>query len=223
MADSSSYIRLQSPQKWAPISEANSMVEDWVVSTLNFEDREHHQRHQSYSLDSSNCRIKANNFLDQTMAPLTSGQANLDGGNFTWGDYASTSYRNSINPPPLIPAPMVSSPFSTQTTTPSSASKKIKHCPKSTTNGKDSLRKTASVSASTPAARQYKTPTLTVLRERRKAANARERKRMTGLNDAFDTLRTHLPPLDNGRKLSKYETLQMAQTYINELTRILDM
>ena len=53
--------------------------------------------------------------------------------------------------------------------------------------------------------------------KRRHAANARERKRMNGLNDAFERLRHHIPELGNDRKLSKYETLQMAQTYIGAL------
>ena len=60
-----------------------------------------------------------------------------------------------------------------------------------------------------------------VLRKRRLAANARERRRMTGLNDAFDKLRGVVPALSGDQKLSKYETLQMAQTYINALLDLL--
>ena len=52
------------------------------------------------------------------------------------------------------------------------------------------------------------------------AANARERKRMNGLNDAFERLRQHIPELGNDRKLSKFETLQMAQTYISALREL---
>lgn len=59
--------------------------------------------------------------------------------------------------------------------------------------------------------------------KRRRAANARERKRMNGLNDAFEKLRDHVPNLGNDRKLSKFETLQMAQTYINALRDILQL
>ncbi len=59
--------------------------------------------------------------------------------------------------------------------------------------------------------------------KRRRAANARERKRMNGLNDAFDRLREHIPDLGNDRKLSKYETLQMAQTYIGALRELLQL
>lgn len=61
-----------------------------------------------------------------------------------------------------------------------------------------------------------------VAKRRRLAANARERRRMRNLNEAFDRLRTYLPSLGNDRQLSKYETLQMAQTYISALYDLLD-
>jgi len=54
-------------------------------------------------------------------------------------------------------------------------------------------------------------------KRRRLAANARERRRMNGLNEAFDRLRGVVPAADDERKLSKFETLQMAQTYIMAL------
>ena len=60
-----------------------------------------------------------------------------------------------------------------------------------------------------------------VLKKRRLAANARERRRMDMLNKGFDRLRTVLPGLGPERQLSKYETLQMAQSYITELTELL--
>lgn len=60
-----------------------------------------------------------------------------------------------------------------------------------------------------------------VLRKRRLAANARERRRMNGLNDAFDRLREVIPALSGDQKLSKFETLQMAQTYIAALVELL--
>ncbi|XP_041065198.1 protein atonal homolog 7 [Carcharodon carcharias] len=56
---------------------------------------------------------------------------------------------------------------------------------------------------------------------RRMAANARERRRMQGLNTAFDRLRKVVPQWGQDKKLSKYETLQMALSYIMALTRIL--
>lgn len=60
-----------------------------------------------------------------------------------------------------------------------------------------------------------------VMKKRRLAANARERRRMQNLNQAFDRLRTVLPQIGNDRQLSKFETLQMAQTYINALYDLL--
>lgn len=67
-------------------------------------------------------------------------------------------------------------------------------------------------------------PTLspTVLKKRRMAANARERRRMNGLNEAFDRLREVVPAPDADQKMSKYETLQMAQTYIIGLCDLLE-
>ncbi|KAJ8974899.1 hypothetical protein NQ317_017954 [Molorchus minor] len=62
---------------------------------------------------------------------------------------------------------------------------------------------------------------LEVMKKRRLAANARERRRMNSLNDAFDRLRDVVPSLGNDRKLSKFETLQMAQTYIAALHELL--
>ena len=94
-----------------------------------------------------------------------------------------------------------------------------------------------------------------VIKKRRLAANARERRRMDMLNkvtsenyiqshligitvfttytpalptsfylfiQGFDRLRTVLPGLGPERQLSKYETLQMAQSYIGELSQLLE-
>lgn len=60
-----------------------------------------------------------------------------------------------------------------------------------------------------------------VMKKRRLAANARERRRMDMLNRGFDRLRGVLPGLGPERQLSKYETLQMAQSYISALTELL--
>lgn len=60
-----------------------------------------------------------------------------------------------------------------------------------------------------------------VMKKRRLAANARERRRMNGLNEAFDKLRDVVPALGVDHKLSKFETLQMAQTYIAALCELL--
>ena len=60
-----------------------------------------------------------------------------------------------------------------------------------------------------------------VMKKRRLAANARERRRMDLLNQGFDRLRGVLPGLGADNQLSKYETLQMAREYIRELTQLL--
>ncbi|XP_046671419.1 neurogenic differentiation factor 1-like [Homalodisca vitripennis] len=65
-------------------------------------------------------------------------------------------------------------------------------------------------------------PSPGVLRRRRLAANARERRRMSGLNEAFDRLREVIPSIGTDHKLSKFETLQMAQTYISALCDLLE-
>ena len=80
-----------------------------------------------------------------------------------------------------------------------------------------------SLSKSNKRARREKMLPVEIRCKRRRAANARERKRMNGLNDAFERLREHVPNLGNDRKLSKFETLQMAQTYINALRDILQL
>ena len=59
-----------------------------------------------------------------------------------------------------------------------------------------------------------------VRKKRRLDANARERKRMTGLNEAFARLRTVLG-CNRDRPLSKMEALQMAQQRIAELNEML--
>ncbi|KAJ8284776.1 hypothetical protein COCON_G00036260 [Conger conger] len=44
---------------------------------------------------------------------------------------------------------------------------------------------------------------------------------MLGLNVAFDRLRSVIPNLESDKKLSKSETLQMAQIYISTLSELL--
>lgn len=65
-------------------------------------------------------------------------------------------------------------------------------------------------------------PSPGIMRHRRDAANARERKRMNGLNDAFERLREVVPNLNSDQKMSKIETLLMAQTYIKALARLIE-
>ncbi|NP_001079218.1 neuronal differentiation 6 L homeolog [Xenopus laevis] len=56
---------------------------------------------------------------------------------------------------------------------------------------------------------------------RRVEANARERGRMHGLNDALDNLRKVVPCYSKTQKLSKIETLRLAKNYIWALSEIL--
>ncbi|XP_053556194.1 transcription factor Atoh1-like [Bombina bombina] len=50
-----------------------------------------------------------------------------------------------------------------------------------------------------------------VQKQRRLAANAREKRRMHGLSHTFDQIHNVIPSFNNDKKLSKYETLQMVQ------------
>ena len=65
-----------------------------------------------------------------------------------------------------------------------------------------------------------------VQKKRRLAANARERKRMTSLNNAFERLREILPTTasddQDSKPISKMDALQMAQAYIKELSSLLE-
>lgn len=61
------------------------------------------------------------------------------------------------------------------------------------------------------------------LKQRRLKANARERSRMHGLNDALEELRAHVPCFArSSQKLSKIETLRLARNYIGALAAILE-
>lgn len=59
-------------------------------------------------------------------------------------------------------------------------------------------------------------------RARRVKANARERSRMHGLNDALDNLRRVMPCYTKTQKLSKIETLRLARNYIWALSEVLE-
>ncbi|XP_068604434.1 neurogenic differentiation factor 4 [Brachionichthys hirsutus] len=59
-------------------------------------------------------------------------------------------------------------------------------------------------------------------RARRVKANARERSRMHGLNDALENLRTVMPCYSKTQKLSKIETLRLARNYIWALSEVLE-
>ncbi|EDV25594.1 uncharacterized protein TRIADDRAFT_9478, partial [Trichoplax adhaerens] len=57
---------------------------------------------------------------------------------------------------------------------------------------------------------------------RRLLINERERQRMHSLNAALDRLRSVVPHYPSDRKLSKIETLLLAQNYIVALTEALN-
>ncbi|XP_004085515.1 neurogenic differentiation factor 4-like [Oryzias latipes] len=59
-------------------------------------------------------------------------------------------------------------------------------------------------------------------RARRVKANARERSRMHGLNDALENLRSIMPCYSKTQKLSKIETLRLARNYICALSEALE-
>lgn len=86
---------------------------------------------------------------------------------------------------------------------------------------KSRAKKTTTAKQSRPKNIPRSAPAPPVLKKRRLAANARERRRMQSLNLAFDRLRDVVPSIGDDRKLSKYETLQMAQTYITALCDLL--
>ena len=93
--------------------------------------------------------------------------------------------------------------------------------------GKRGRRKGSVNSTSSKSKKEIKDKSLTpphpvVMKKRRLAANARERRRMNGLNDAFNKLRDVVPSLGVDYKLSKFETLQMAQTYITAMIEMLE-
>ena len=55
----------------------------------------------------------------------------------------------------------------------------------------------------------------------RKAANVRERKRMYGLNEAFDALRRKVPAFAYEKRLSRIDTLRLAMLYIAFMSDLL--
>ncbi|XP_061586011.1 protein atonal homolog 1a [Cololabis saira] len=117
------------------------------------------------------------------------------------------------------------SPGSSCHPSPSSQRKAAKSASSSSLKVRDLCRLSASLLGSEDEARQRapsSRPANGVQKQRRVAANARERRRMHGLNHAFDELRSVIPAFDNDKKLSKYETLQMAQIYINALADLLE-
>ncbi|XP_055295042.1 protein dimmed-like [Sitodiplosis mosellana] len=117
-------------------------------------------------------------------------------------DFYTTTYemQNQIDTKPAITVPIKATPSTSYTATATTTT---------TTKGVKKAKNT------TPKVAQD------VMKKRRLAANARERRRMNSLNDAYEKLREVLPNFGPDKKLSKYETLQMAQTYMNALKDLL--
>ena len=90
------------------------------------------------------------------------------------------------------------------------------------TKSAENFKKSAENAQNLQKCRSASTVPESVLRRRRLAANARERRRMDLLNKGFDRLRGVLPGLGPEHQLSKFETLQMAQSYISELSNLLE-
>ena len=62
---------------------------------------------------------------------------------------------------------------------------------------------------------------LTGVSRQRRAANERERKRIQGVNRAFDELKNALP-VSNTEDISKIDILRVATKWIDHLTKLLD-
>lgn len=97
--------------------------------------------------------------------------------------------------------------------------RKIKSTPKTNSDNQKARGRRKGTTSKKP---KIISPNIAILKKRRLAANARERRRMNGLNEAFDKLRDVVPSLGADHKLSKFETLQMAQTYISALCDLLE-
>lgn len=104
--------------------------------------------------------------------------------------------------------------------TDSTVQRKSKSSPKTNSDNQKARGRRKGTTTTKP--KSTSSPNVAILKKRRLAANARERRRMSGLNEAFDKLRDVVPSLGADHKLSKFETLQMAQTYISALCDLLE-
>lgn len=119
---------------------------------------------------------------------------------------------HEYNPDNFFPVANTSAEFDSNVNT-------TKKTPKEQRKGRGRGRRKSSTN---PNKKPAPATTPVVLKKRRLAANARERRRMNGLNEAFDKLRDVVPPIGEEHKLSKFETLQMAQSYIRALCDLLE-
>lgn len=91
------------------------------------------------------------------------------------------------------------------------------------------LTKSSYVNSGTNSGTKSKSKAAPLSKYRRKTANARERTRMREINQAFETLRTCVPPnitnedsASTNEKLTKITTLRLAMKYIGILTEALE-
>lgn len=80
-------------------------------------------------------------------------------------------------------------------------------------------RFTAEEDSKTSKRKKRRSPRLTGVSKQRKKANARERNRVSVLNDYIQILRTLIP--QNGNKTTKFDVIVGATSYISQLSSIL--
>ncbi|XP_049281251.1 protein dimmed-like [Anopheles funestus] len=167
--------------------------------------------HTNFGLSFADVMFDGESFVQISSSDL---QIFGSAGSHNTGEPADCSSQNLPNSLYTTEVPSCGNTCSTLTSTPVSCN----------TNARRLYKTRKSISALVGKDRKKDcTPTSpTVLKKRRLAANARERKRMNSLNVAFDRLREIVPSLGPDHKLSKFETLQMAQTYINALSDLLE-
>lgn len=129
--------------------------------------------------------------------------------------YSATAYQHydTLRPPSELTAESASNPSANDTNNANNA------------NDANSLAKSEADPDSTKKVKQNKrhhcVTNSDLKKVRRLSANERERRRMRGLNEAFDRLRAVIPSPPS-KQLSKYETLLMSQNYIRALQDMLN-
>ena len=174
---------------------------------------EHSTQHEGGCFDTTVVQLGDNNNNNSTAAAAEAGMESMElgyelGCGYTTPAYPNISYSYDSSPLSLeSPSPVTSlEQFNTTTTTTQPQQQQQQQQRKGRGGRKKNLHP----------------PSPTILRHRRDAANARERKRMNGLNDAFERLREVVPNLNSEQKMSKIETLLMAQTYIKALAKLIE-
>lgn len=132
--------------------------------------------------------------------------------------YSATTYQHydTMRPPSELTAESTSNPGANDSNNANNANN---------ANDANSLAKSEEDPDSTKKAKRNKkhhgVSNSDLKKVRRISANERERRRMRGLNEAFDRLRAVIPSPPS-KQLSKYETLLMSQNYIRALQDMLN-